>query len=53
MTWIHNVFEMDAIMCIDDIESKKGLQLLTEEAGWKVLADRSQRLGHHGAHALI
>ncbi len=40
VTWIHNVFEMDAIMCIDDIESKKGLQLLTEEAGWKIMSDR-------------
>ncbi|MBD3348451.1 MAG: pyridoxal-phosphate dependent enzyme [Candidatus Eisenbacteria bacterium] len=40
VTWIHNVFAMDAIMCVDDIESKKGLQLLTEEAGWKVLSDR-------------
>ena len=40
VTWIHNVFEMDAIMCVDDVESKKGLQLLTEEAGWKVLSDR-------------
>jgi cysteine synthase A len=40
VTWIHNVFLTDAIMCIDDIESKKGLQLLTEEAGWKVMARR-------------
>ncbi len=40
VTWIHNVFEMDAIMCVDDIESKKGLQLLTEEAGWKTMSDR-------------
>ncbi len=40
VTWIHNVFEMDAIMCVDDVESKKGLQLLTEEAGWKALSDR-------------
>ncbi len=40
VTWIHNVFNMDAIMCIDDIESKKGLQLLTEEPGWEVLANR-------------
>ena len=40
VTWIHNVMNMDAIMCVDDIESKKGLQLLTEEAGWKVLIDR-------------
>ena len=40
VTWIHNVFEMDAITCVDDIESKKGLQLLTEETGWKMMADR-------------
>jgi cysteine synthase A len=40
VTWIHNVMNMDAIMCIDDIESKKGLQLLTEEAGWKTMIDR-------------
>jgi cysteine synthase A len=40
VTWIHNVMNMDAIMCIDDIESKKGLQLLTEEAGWRTMVDR-------------
>ncbi len=40
VTWIHNVFNMDAIMCIDDIECKKGLQMLTEEPGWKVMSDR-------------
>ncbi|MEW5719628.1 MAG: pyridoxal-phosphate dependent enzyme [Chloroflexota bacterium] len=39
-TWIHNVMNMDALMCIDDIESKKGLQLLTEEAGWNTLVKR-------------
>lgn len=33
VTWIHNVMNMDAIMCIDDIECKKGLQLLTDEVG--------------------
>lgn len=33
VTWVHNVLNMDAIMCIDDIESKKGLQFLTEETG--------------------
>ena len=38
VTWIHNVNNMDAMMCIDDIECKKGLQLLTEEAGWRVLS---------------
>ena len=40
VTWIHNVWNMDAIMCIDDIECKKGLQLLTEEAGWQAMIDR-------------
>lgn len=39
VTWIHNVNNMDAIMCVDDVECKKGLQLLTEEAGWRVLAE--------------
>jgi len=37
VTWIHNVNNMDAMMCIDDIECKKGLQLLTEAPGWLVL----------------
>ena len=40
VTWIHNVGNMDAVMCVDDIESKKGLQLLTEKAGWKTLTER-------------
>ncbi len=40
VTWIHNVFNMDAIMCVDDVESKMGLQLLTEKAGWKTMIDR-------------
>jgi len=40
VTWIHNVLNMDAIMCIDDIECKKGLQLLTEPAGWETLSAR-------------
>jgi len=40
VTWIHNVLNMDAIMCVDDIECKKGLQLLTEEAGWKTMIRR-------------
>lgn len=37
VTWIHNVLNMDAIMCIDDMECLRGLQLLTEEPGWRVL----------------
>ncbi len=40
VTWIHNVMNMDAIMGIDDIESKKGLQLLVEAPGWKTMIDR-------------
>ena len=40
VTWIHNVLNMDAIACIDDLECKKGLQLLTEEAGWWTLVQR-------------
>ena len=37
VTWIHNVMNMDAMMCIDDMECKKGLQLLTDEVGMEFL----------------
>jgi cysteine synthase len=40
VTWIHNVWNMDAIMCLDDIECKKGLQVLTDEAGQEALTRR-------------
>ncbi len=40
VTWIHNVLNMDAIMCIDDMDSMRGLQLLVEEPGQRVLAER-------------
>jgi cysteine synthase len=40
VTWIHNVLNMDAIMCLDDIACKKGLQVLTSPAGRKVLVER-------------
>jgi cysteine synthase len=40
VTWIHNVMNMDAVMCIDDIECKQGLQMLTEAPGWKVLTEK-------------
>ncbi len=33
VTWIHNVMNMDAMVAVDDIESKQGLQLLTSEPG--------------------
>jgi cysteine synthase len=37
VTWIHNTDNMDAIICLDDISCKKGLQLIAEETGQKVL----------------
>ena len=40
VTWIHNVQNMDAIMCLDDIACKKGLQVLTDPAGQRVLVER-------------
>jgi cysteine synthase len=40
VTWIHNVMNQDAIMCLDDIECKKGLQLVSEEAGMETLTKR-------------
>jgi cysteine synthase len=40
VTWIHHVTNMDAIMCLDDVECKKGLQLLTDEAGMSTLEKR-------------
>jgi hypothetical protein len=40
VTWIHNVLNMDAMMCIDDMDCVRGLQLLVEAPGKKVLAER-------------
>jgi cysteine synthase A len=40
VTWIHNVMNMDAIMCLDDIACKKGLQVLTDPAGARALVER-------------
>jgi cysteine synthase len=40
VTWIHNVWNMDALMCIDDIECNKGLQVFAEEAGRETLVRR-------------
>jgi cysteine synthase len=39
VTWIHNTDMMDVLFCIDDMDCKKGLQLLAEEAGGKVLEE--------------
>ena len=40
VTWIHNVFNMDALMAIDDRDCLTGLRLLAEEAGREVLVER-------------
>ena len=40
VTWIHNVNNMDAIMLIDDVECKLGLQLFADEGGKKALVDK-------------
>jgi cysteine synthase len=50
VTWIHNVLNMDAIMCLDDIECKKGLQVLTSEGG--VTALQSYGVGEEKIRAL-
>ncbi len=39
-TWIHNVNNMDAIMLIDDVESKLALQIFAEEAGLRALVEK-------------
>ncbi len=40
VTWIHHVTNMDAIMCIDDSQCLKGLELLTDETGRRTLEDQ-------------
>lgn len=40
VTWIHNVNNMDAVMCIDDMSCVRGLQLFTDEVGWQVMEQR-------------
>ena len=37
VTWVHNVWNMDALMCIDDWESKRALQMLNTTVGQSVL----------------
>jgi cysteine synthase len=35
VTWIHNVWAVDLLLCVDDLECLEGLQLLQE--GWETL----------------
>lgn len=39
VTWIHNVNNMDAVMCIDDMECKLGLQVLVDEVGQEAMQE--------------
>src|SRR5207237_1818458 len=36
VTWIHNVLNMDALMCIDDLDTIRGLALVQEGTEWLV-----------------
>lgn len=40
VTWIHHVANMDALICIDDMASVRGLQLFTEDTGRRVMERR-------------
>lgn len=40
VTWIHNTFNMDTLMCIDHMDCLKGAQLLAEDIGLQTLAKR-------------
>ena len=41
VTWIHNVLNMDSLICVDDMESKLGLQLLTDPVGMEYLSQEA------------
>jgi cysteine synthase len=43
VTWVHNVLNMDAVMCIDDQDCKKGLRLLTDPVG-KTFLSKEQKI---------
>ena len=40
VTWIHNVRNMDLLMCVNDMESVRGLALLTNQVGMQTLSCR-------------
>lgn len=39
VTWVHNVMNTDAVALIDDVDSKKMLQVLTDKEGVKLLKE--------------
>jgi len=57
VTWIHNVTNMDALVCVDDIECKQALQVLTDPVGQAYLGKHiglsSDDLAFFGAHVGI
>ena len=38
VTWIHNTDMLDAMICVDEWDSKKGMQLVHEDAGIEAIA---------------
>ncbi|NWF68954.1 MAG: pyridoxal-phosphate dependent enzyme [Chloroflexi bacterium] len=40
VTWIHNVWNTDAMMCIDDLDCKKVLQVISDEKGQAAIIKR-------------
>ena len=40
VTWIHNVLNMDAMICVDDMSCVRGLALLNDPTGQQMLRDR-------------
>jgi len=40
VTWIHNVWNTDAVMCLDDMTCKKALQVISEPTGTCTLVTR-------------
>ncbi len=42
VTWIHNVLNNDAVIAVDDVESKKMLQVFTEDTGSSFLGELTQ-----------
>lgn len=45
VTWIHNTDNMDALICIDEWDCKKGMQFVHEDAGVRVLERRGASVG--------
>ncbi len=40
VTWIHNVLNMDALVCVDDMSCLRGLSVLNDPVGQEVLVQR-------------